>query len=134
MKVRPHPGATSEDLIDHIKPVARRKPDTVVLHIGTNDLTNDINTPEKLQEVVDILQRESNETKIALSSLVTRSDKSNLQLKVSTLNTSLKVFCAKNPIDLIDNSNLDVSCLGAKKRHLNRKGNSYLANNFTRYC
>ena len=97
MKVRPHPGATSEDLIDHIKPVARRKPDTVVLHIGTNDLTNDINTQEKLQEVVDILQRESNETKIALSSLVTRSDKSNLQLKVSTLNTSLKVFVLKIP-------------------------------------
>ena len=55
MNVRPHPGATSEDLIDHIKPVARRKPDIVVLHIGTNDLTNGINTQENLQEVVDIL-------------------------------------------------------------------------------
>ena len=39
VKVRPHPGVTSEDLIDHIKPVSRRKPDIVVLHIGTNDLT-----------------------------------------------------------------------------------------------
>ena len=92
MKVRPHPGATSEDLINYIKPVARRKPDIVVLHIGTNDLTNGINTQEKLQEVVDALQRESTETKITLSSVVTRSDKSNMQLKVSTLNASLKAF------------------------------------------
>ena len=83
--------------------------------------------------MVDILQCESKGTNIALSSVVTRSDKSDMQLKVSTLNTSLKTFCAKNRIDLIDNSNLDVSCLGAKKLHLNKKGNSYLANNFTRY-
>ena len=37
--VRPHSGATTEDLTDHIQPVAGRKPDTGVLHIGTNDLT-----------------------------------------------------------------------------------------------
>ena len=133
VKIRPHPGATSEDLMDHIKPATRRKPDIVVLHIGTNDLTDGINTQENLQEVVDILQLESNETKIALSSVVTRSDKSNMRLKVSTLNTSLKAFCAKNHIDLIDNSNVDASCLGAKKLHLNSKDNSYLANNFIRY-
>ena len=133
VKVRVHLDATSEDLIDHIKPVARRKPDIVVLHIGKNDLTNGINTQEHLQEVVDILQRESNETNIALSSVVTRSDKSGMQLKVSTFNTSLKAFFAKNHIDLIDNSNLDVSCLGAKHLHLNKKGNSYLASSFIRY-
>ena len=55
VKVRPYPGATSEDLIDHIKLVTRRKPDIVVLHIGTNDSTNGITTQVKLQEVVDIL-------------------------------------------------------------------------------
>ena len=65
--------------------------------------------------------------------MVTRSDKSNMQLKVFTLNISLKAFCAKIHIDLIDNRNLDVSCFGAKKPHLNRKGNSYLANNFIIY-
>ena len=86
-----------------------------------------------MQEVVDILQCESNETKIAVSSVITRSDKSDLQLKVSTLNTSLKAFCAKTRVDLIDNSNLDVSCLGAKKLHINKKANSYLVKNFIRY-
>ena len=31
VRVRAHPGATSLDLADHIKPTARRKPD-IVLH------------------------------------------------------------------------------------------------------
>ena len=36
VKVRAHSGATSGDLIDHINPVARRKPNLVVVHVGTN--------------------------------------------------------------------------------------------------
>ena len=44
VKVRAHPGATSRDLIDHIKPVARRKPNLVVIHVGTNDITNNVDT------------------------------------------------------------------------------------------
>ena len=48
VKVRSHPGATSEDLVDHIKPVARRKPDMVILHVGTNDISNDVKTLDKL--------------------------------------------------------------------------------------
>ena len=46
MKVHPHPGTTTKDLVYHIAPVARRKPNMVVLHIGTNDLTDGISTQE----------------------------------------------------------------------------------------
>ncbi len=133
VKVRPHPGATTEDLVDHIKTVARRKPNMVVLHIGSNDLTNGVNTQEKLQEVIDVVRSESKDTDIVVSSVVTRKDINGMPNKVSSLNNGLKIFCIKNQIDLIDNSNLDVSCLGVKKFHLNRKGNSYLANNFNKY-
>ena len=38
VKIRSHPGVTSEDLIDHCKPIARRAPDVIILHVGTNDL------------------------------------------------------------------------------------------------
>ena len=31
-------GATIEDMSDFIKPILRRKPETVILHIGTNNL------------------------------------------------------------------------------------------------
>ena len=133
VKVRPHPGATTEDLVDHIKPVARRKPNMVILHIGTNDLTNGVNTQGKLQEVMDILRSESKDTDIVVSSVVTRKDKNGMPNKVSSLNNGLKTLCMRNQIEFIDNSNLDVSCLGMKKLHLNKKGNSYLANNFNKY-
>ena len=51
----PHSGANKEDLIDHIKTVAKRTANTLVLRNGINDLTNGINTQEGLQEVVEIL-------------------------------------------------------------------------------
>ena len=38
-----------------------------------------------------------------------------------------------NEIDIIDNKNLDYSCLNYKQLHFNRKSNSYLANNFLDY-
>ena len=34
VKIRPHPGASTEDLIDHIKPAIRKNPDIVVIHTG----------------------------------------------------------------------------------------------------
>ena len=35
------PGATIEDLADHIKPVLRKKPKHIILHVGTNNLRSD---------------------------------------------------------------------------------------------
>ena len=115
------------------KKVARRKPNMVILHIGSNDLTNGVNTQEKLLEVIDILRKESKDTKIVVSSVVTRKDKNGMPNKVSSLNSSLKTLCIRNQIEFIDNCNLDDSCLGVKRLHLNKKGNSYLANNFNKF-
>ena len=39
VKIRPHPGATTVDMIDYIKPELCHKPDIVILHRGTNDIT-----------------------------------------------------------------------------------------------
>ena len=40
VKIQPHPGASTEDLMDNIKLAIRKNPDIVVIHIGTNDLQN----------------------------------------------------------------------------------------------
>lgn len=39
VKVNAFPGATIEDMADYIKPILRKKPEELVLHVGTNDLT-----------------------------------------------------------------------------------------------
>ena len=36
MKVRSHPGATTEDIVDYVKPIAHKKPKMSVIHTGTN--------------------------------------------------------------------------------------------------
>ena len=46
-KIRTNPGYTTEDMADHIKPIIRRKPDIILVHIGPNDLTNSVNTKSK---------------------------------------------------------------------------------------
>ena len=43
VRVRPSPGATSEDMSDFIRPYARQKPDVLAIHVGTNDLTKKSN-------------------------------------------------------------------------------------------
>ena len=50
VKVITHAGSTTEDMLDYIKPIARRKPDTLIIHTGTNDLTNGVNTMKKLRK------------------------------------------------------------------------------------
>ena len=38
VKVDAHSGSTTVDMLDYIKPIARRKPDVIVIHTGTSDL------------------------------------------------------------------------------------------------
>ena len=63
----------------------------------------------------------------------TRKDKKEIDNKVETFNIKLSKLCKKNKIDIIDNKNPDDNCLNYKQLHLNRKGNSYLANNSMDY-
>ncbi|XP_057290263.1 rho GTPase-activating protein gacU-like [Hydractinia symbiolongicarpus] len=74
--VRSHSAATTSDLIDHIKPYVRKKPDIIVIHIGTNDLTNKVNTRKKIKNVIAAIReidRDQN-IEIILSSIIGRKD------------------------------------------------------------
>ena len=42
VRVRSFPGATTEDILDHCKPIARKKPDIIILHLGTNNLNSNV--------------------------------------------------------------------------------------------
>ena len=47
--IRTNPGCTTEDIADYIKPIIRRKPDIILVHTGTNDLTNSVNPISKVR-------------------------------------------------------------------------------------
>ena len=36
--VKSFPGATTEDMEDFIKPILRKEPDNIIIHVGTNDV------------------------------------------------------------------------------------------------
>ena len=44
VKIRSHPGTTTKDLIDYVRPTARKETERTVIHSGTNDITNNVNT------------------------------------------------------------------------------------------
>ena len=129
VKVRPHPGATTRDIADHVKPVARRKPDMVIIHCGTNDFTNDVDTTKHLKEVVQILKEETPHSKIVMSAAIMRRDRQGMKKKIDELNCKIKAVCVEQRLDFFNDSNVDNSCLGQKGLHLNLRGNAAFANN-----
>ena len=134
VQVKTHPGATTEDIIDYIKPTIRQKLDIVIIHSGTNDLTKDVNTMNRFRKVVAAVKEIDTEGKIKLgfSGIVARGDINKEEDIVITSNRFEK-YCKGNEFFFINNSNIDVSCLNKSKLHLNRKGTHYLANNFRKH-
>ena len=120
-RIRRCPCDTTKDLVDHIKPIARKRPDLVLIHFGTNDITNSVDTEEFMQKVIDYLHKESPNTDISVSLCTRRFDQPGHDKKIAACNNVLKGICARSNLQYIDNSNIDESCLGIKKLHLNRK-------------
>lgn len=136
VKVSSFPGCTTEDMHDFIKPLLRKNPDEIILHVGTNSLRS-CDTPRACaDEIIDLATMVSRESpaKIALSSLVCRSDDEALAYKIAEVNTTLKDCCTRKSWGFIDHSNISPSNhLNRSGLHLNKSGTSRLARNFINY-
>ena len=133
VKVKSIPGSTSDDMKDHIKLTVRRKPDAIIIHVGTNDIGNDIDTITNIQNIVAHIKKKSSHTKIIISSLLIRHGKRKIEEKIKILNNELKKFCEENLVDFLGHENIDVTCLGEGKVHQNKKGKAYLAKFFIKF-
>ena len=131
IKIKTNPGATTEDVIDYIKPYIRKKPDFLLVHSGINDLTNGINTMIKIRKVVATVEEMDNKRKIKLgfSSIICREDVDKTD-EIIAVNDKLQKYCLSKGLLFVDNSNIDASCLNRGKLHLNRQGISMLVDNF----
>ena len=90
VKVRSHPGATTRDIIDHVRPVARKKPDKIILMAGTNDLTiNNVDYIQNLKDILLAIRELSPETSLAVTSIPIRRDIPNNGQKVADFNNKL---------------------------------------------
>ena len=76
VQVKTHSGATTDDIIDYTKPTICLIRDIVIAHSGTNDLTKDVNTMNRVRKVVAAVKEIDTHGKIKLgfSGIVARGD------------------------------------------------------------
>ena len=127
IKVRIFPGATINDMKFFAALMLKKKPDKVIIHVGTNDAPHF--TPDEMfknmKELRLLIQKMVPSAKIILSSPVIRVDKANADINnkkfISLLNST--------NWDCIHHENIDESHLNEYDLHINRTGSINLAKN-----
>ena len=118
VKIQNLPGGTSETILDEVDTLVADKPDCIIVHAGTNDITKGINSLNSVKKIV---------------SLITRKDKKDLDKKVQDVSNRLNNYCTHTNLDYIENKNIKEEHLGTKKLLLHKKGNTVFANNLLKY-
>ena len=133
--VKSFAGATIEDMEDYLKPVIRKEPESIILHVGTNDLKN-LSPKQVANGIANLgsqISEESPNTNIMLSSIILRTDNPQLAAKAAEANKLINSLCSKNKWKFINHSSINSSCLNSRGLHLNRKGTSYVAKNLSQF-
>ena len=131
--VHPHGNATSEDMLDFVKPLIRRKPDTFILHVGTNDVTNGVDTIKNIKEVNELFRKDLPNCDFVLSECTVRADRKGIANKISKLNSAIDHLATELNINVIKHTAISQRYLAKGKLHLNVKGKSLLALDFRDY-
>ena len=120
VKVRSHPGATADDFNDYVRPTVRKKPNLIIIHSGTNDIQNNVNTLQKIKKVIFSIKKydTDDKIKIALSSIIHRSDH-DFEDKINENNRKLENLCKGAGVIFINNSNSGSTSLNRDKLLLN---------------
>ena len=128
IKVRFFPGAKTEDLQYHLIPYLKKKPDNIIIHIGTND------SPYKSEDLIykeflnvkQIIHKHHPDCKnIVVSSPIIRTDKQEANNTLKKYNSILKQEEKK----VIFHNNITPSHLKKDGLHLNFNGSTVLAGN-----
>ena len=107
------PGATSGDIADKIDDVLEGKPESLIVHIGTNDLTNNVNLLSNAKKIVNKVENTS-DTALIFSNIIIRRDKRNLKKMRADTNSRLKNFYNQKNINLILNDNIKNHILASR--------------------
>ena len=93
--VKPFPGATAADMEDFIKPITRKSPDKLILHVGTNDLKNcELKIiADSIVNLTTQIKEDSPNTIVGVSALLNRNDCPKLATKVKQVNLILDNHC-----------------------------------------
>ena len=130
-------GATIKDMKSYIQPTIERKPNLIVLHTGTNDLSLKLNNEQKSElqianEIFELAKSiKENGIEVVISGLLPRGDR--LETNRKRVNLILADLCTENNYAFLEHPNIDPSKhLNSSKVHLNRMGDCAFENNLLR--
>ena len=94
VKLRLNPGASTHDLLDYVKPAMQKKPKALMIHTGTNDIQQEINTMKIVKKLVKVIKEidSEKETEIIFSCLIQREDH-DFRDQIEEINVKLKRYC-----------------------------------------
>ena len=115
-------------MFDYLKPLLKKKPSNIILHIGTNDALEKTadEIANELTNLKAFIKNELPTINVFFSCPVMRLDNSKANLVLRQLSVWLK----SSTNNVIINDNIDGTCIGKKGLHLNAKGSGRLAMNF----
>ena len=129
VKLRPFSGASTEDMTSYLKPLMNKEPSVVILHVGTNDATeNGIDSDAIVSRILSLkaeIEKSVVGCRVILSLPIRRKD-NNKENKI------LAVVCEKMTLlklDIINNNNIMDDHLGPRGLHFNQYGKSRFAQN-----
>ena len=130
VKIRPNPGASTHDLIDYVKLAMRKKTNTMVIHTGTNDIQQKINTTKMVKKLVKVMKEidSEKETEIIFSGLIQRDDH-DFRDQIEEVNGKLERYCESKGYRFVENSNIDGGFLNCSKLDRNQKGAALFSRN-----
>ena len=121
VKVRFFRGGTIEDMEDNIKPILKREPDYIILHVGTNNATNSTarDILDKLLQLKSKILNARKSCKVIISQPTLRSDNG----KAALTDNHLYDLLEELRIDIVKNCKIDSKHLGGvyKSKKFSRK-------------
>ena len=94
VKVKSFPGATIEDMYDYIKPLLKKCPKNIILHIGTNNTVHDTSriVVDKILSLKVFVEKALPDCNVCISNLTLRTDNSKASFAVNNVNQHLSTL------------------------------------------
>ena len=104
VKLRAFKGATVQDMVFNLVPLLNKKPDHVILHIGTNNCTDESSDAvmKRIDELVTFIESKNPTFSITLSTPTIRFDNSKATLTCKHLTEKIK----NSSLKVINNDNI----------------------------
>ena len=112
-----------------MKPAMRKKLNILVIHTGTNDIQQEINTMKMVKKLVKAIKGVNSKKQTVLQiiffGLVQREDHE-FSDQIKEINSKLKRYCEPKGYRFVENPNNYGDFLDRSKLHLNKKGTALI--------